>query len=199
MSETSVHRAAWAAVVFALAACDKPAPGGAASASAAPRASEPAQVPIPVSSAKKPMPPRPVPIGSSGPIQAGDPPDKQMMAISYTLAMLAPGPTDPLVDKGFIDEIVPKLATAVAAAEKGKTPKNPVAAAKGNRKLEIDMGHGCTDRTPSFLIQRAGSSLKGAFEKGVLVISCDDDQWECHQSTRDETDVLCLASPKGKK
>jgi len=119
------------------------------------------------------------------------------MAIQYTLAMVAPGPVDPLIDKAWVDGILPKLAVAVRSADKGKTPPNPVRTTKGGRKIEVDMGKGCTDRTPANLIaQRAGSSLKEAFQAGVLVISCHDDKWECHQSTRDPEDVLCHAAPR---
>jgi hypothetical protein len=143
------------------------------------------------------MPPRPVPLGSSGPIQPSAPPEQQMLAISYTLAMVTPRGNDPLTaDKAYTDEVVKNLAAAVRGADKGKTPPDPVKLQKGNRKIEIQMGKGCTDRIPSMLAQRAGSNLKAAHEAGVLVISCHDDKWECHQSTRDVTDVLCHAAPR---
>lgn len=144
-----------------------------------------------------PMPPRPVPIGSSGPIQPSDPAEKQMMAIAYTLAMVQPRGNDPLTADGdYLAEITKKLETAVRTFDKGKTPPNPIKSTRGNRKLEIEMGKGCADRVPSQLIQRAGSSVKAAYEAGVLVISCHDDKWECHQSTRDPNDVLCHAAPR---
>lgn len=163
----------------------------AASASAAPSASAAA------APAKHPMPPRPVPIGSSGPIQPSAPPEQQMMAIQYTIAMLAPSGTDPLVDKAYVDDIVKKLEVAVRTADKGKTPPNPVKSTKGDRKIVVEMGKGCTDRLPANLIaQRAGSTLQAAYEAGVLVVMCHDDKWECHQSTRDPDDVLCLAAPR---
>jgi hypothetical protein len=195
------------AALLVLAACDdpkKPAPGAAASdsasaavptasASAAPTATATATATAPAI----PMPPRPVPIGSSGPIQPADPADKQMMAITYTLAMVQPRGNDPLtVDKSYLDEVMKKLETAIRTSDKGKTPPNPVKANRGNRKIEVDMGRGCTDMIPSSIIQRAGSSLKAAYEAGVLVISCHDDKWECHQSTRDPKDVLCHAAPR---
>lgn len=180
---------------------DKPAPPTAASASPAANAAPPSATatapPVASTATRRPMPPRPVPIGSSGPIQPSAPPEEQMMAIQYTIAMVAPGPVDPLVDKVWIDGILPKLAAAARTADKGKTPANPVRTAKGNRKIEVDLGKGCNDRTPANLIaQRAGSSLKEAYEAGVLVISCHDDKWECHQSTRDPDDVLCHAAPR---
>ena len=89
-----------------------------------------------------------------------------------------------------------KLEVAVRGADKGKTPPDPVKLQKGNRKIEVQMGKGCTDRIPSMLAQRAGTNLKAAHEAGVLVISCHDDKWECHQSTRDSADVLCHAAPR---
>jgi hypothetical protein len=179
-----------------------PAAGPTATASAAavaPAAQTASAQPAATAPARRQMPPRPVPIGSSGPVQPSDPPEQQMMAITYTLAMVAPQSTDPLVDKAYIDAIIPKLAAAVRTADKGKTPPDPVKMAKGNRKIEVDMGKGCTDRLPSNLIaQRANSSLKAAYDAGVLVISCHDDKWECHQSTRDPDDVLCHAAPRNR-
>jgi hypothetical protein len=195
--------AAAATLALSLAACDdaKPAPGAAASATmsaapaipAAPTASATAAPVIP----GIPMPPRPVPLGSSGPIQPSAPPEQQMMAIAYTLAMVTPRGNDPLTaDKAYTDEVVKKLEVAVRGADKGKTPPDPVKLQKGNRKIEVQMGKGCTDRIPSMLAQRAGTTLKAAYEAGVLVISCHDDKWECHQSTRDVADVLCHAAPR---
>ncbi|WP_437738035.1 hypothetical protein [Sorangium sp. So ce1335] len=192
------------ALGLAVLACDDPpapAPGAStaappASANAAPAESA-AAPPATAEARKREMPPRPVPLGSSGPIQPSAPPEQQMMAIQYTLAMVSPQPTDPLVDKAYLDAILPKLAVAVRTADKGKTPPNPVKATKGNRKIEVDMGKGCTERTPSNLLaQRAGSSLREAFDAGVLVVSCHDALWECHQSTRDPSDVLCHAAPR---
>ncbi len=120
-----------------------------------------------------------------------------MMAIQYTLAMVSPQSTDPIVDKAYLEEIMKKLEAAVRTADKGKTPPNPVQPAKGSRKIEVNMGRGCTERVPSNLIaQRANSSLKAAYEAGILVIACRDNKWECHQSTRDPEDVLCHAAPR---
>jgi len=120
-----------------------------------------------------------------------------MMAIAYTLALVTPRGNDPLtVDSAYLDETVKKLDVAVRGIDKGKTPPNAAKATKGNRKIEVDMGHGCSDHVPGQLVQRAGTSLKAAFEAGVLVISCHDDKWECHQSTRDIKDVLCHAAPR---
>jgi hypothetical protein len=197
--------AASSLIALALVGCDddKPAPGASASStiaasalptqSAAPTASAMPPVVIP----PPPMPPRPVPLGSSGPIQPSAPPEQQMMAIAYTLAMVTPRGADPLTaDKAYTADIVLKLAVAVRGADKGKTPPDPVKLQKGDRKIEVQMGKGCTDRVPSMLAQRAGTTLKAAYEAGVLVISCHDDKWECHQSTRDVADVLCHAAPR---
>lgn len=190
---------------LALGACDEASPAGGhapsaaatASAAPAPSASASSSAAAPVKIPDPPMPPRPVPVGSSGPIQPSAPPEQQMMAITYTEAMVMSRGGDPLVDKDWIDEISKKLEVAVRATDKGKTPANPVKAAKGGRRLEVEMGKGCTDRTPlSLLAQRAGSSLKEAFDHGVLVITCHDDKWKCHQSTRDANDVLCHAAPR---
>lgn len=190
--------------VFVLFApgCDDPkagAKGAAPSATAAAVETAPASAALPEvkAPAKKPMPPRPVPIGSAGPIQPSAPEEQQMMTIQYTLAMVTPGSTDPIVDKAYLEGILKKLETAVRTADKGKTPANPVQVAKGNRKIEVNMGKGCNERVPSNLIaQRAGSSLKEAYDAGILVIACRDNKWECHQSTRDPDDVLCHAAPR---
>lgn len=184
-----------------LACDDKKGAGGAAPSASAiataaptPASAAPPEVKAP---AKKPMPPRPLPIGSAGPIQPSAPTDQQMMTIQYTLAMVTPQGTDPIVDKTYLEAILKKLETAVRTADKGKTPANPVQVAKGNRKIEVNMGKGCTERVPSNLIaQRAGSSLKEAYDAGILVIACRDNKWECHQSTRDPDDVLCHAAPR---
>jgi hypothetical protein len=192
-----------ALLALGLAACDddKPAPGANASstvaASAAPTAAPTASATTPPVIPAPPMPPRPVPLGSSGPIQPSAPPEQQMLAIAYTLAMVTPRGADPLTaDKAYTSDIVPRLAVAVRGADKGKTPPDPVKLQKGDRKIEIQMGKGCTDRIPGMLAQRAGTTLKAAYEAGVLVISCHDDKWECHQSTRDVADVLCHAAPR---
>lgn len=165
------------------------APAGSSSAAPAPAGSASA-------AANPSMPPRPIPIGSSGPIQPSAPAEQQMMAINYTLAMVSLQGGDALVDKAYADDLMKKLEVAVRAADKGKTPANPVHTAKGGRKIEIEMGKGCTDRVPLGLLKGRGTSLKEALNAGVLVVSCHDDKWECHQSTRNEADVLCHAAPR---
>jgi hypothetical protein len=190
--------------LLALAACDdKPAPVAAPSASATAAKAAPSATEAPTATASAvrppapPMPPRPVPIGSSGPIQPTAPADQQMMAIAYTLAMVTPRGNDPLtVDKAYLDETLKKVEGAIAGLDKGKTPPNPVRADKGQRKIAVEMGKGCTDRVPALLLSRSSTSLKAAYEAGVLVVACHDDKWECHQSTRDPADVLCHAAPR---
>jgi hypothetical protein len=194
------------AFALALAACKEPpggAPGKGAPSATAAATSTATAAPPPTATAtamaptKREMPPRPVPIGSSGPIQPSAPPEDQMMAIQYTLAMVTPQGTDPIIDRAYLEEIMKKLEAAVRTADKGKTPPNPVQPAKGSRKIEVNMGRGCTDKVPANLIaQRAGSSLKAAYDAGILVISCRDNKWECHQATRDPADVLCHAAPR---
>lgn len=194
--------------VLVFCACDDPKPSGASattataasptsSVTAAPTAAPSAKPTATAAASGPPLPPRPVPMGSSGPIQPSDPAEKQMMAIAYTLAMVQPRGNDPLtVDSNYLGEVTKKLESAVRTADKGKTPPNPIKTTRGNRKIEMEMGKGCTDRVPSMMIQRAGSSVKAAYEAGVLVIACHDDKWECHQSTRDPGDVLCHAAPR---
>src|SRR5262249_51135256 len=121
--------------LVALAACDdKPAPTKPEPTTSAaptppptppptptPTAPAPATATPTASAAAPPMPPRPVPIGSSGPIQPSAPPEQQMMAISYTLAMVAPRPGDPpSVDATFLEDLVKKLEGAVHGVGKGK-------------------------------------------------------------------------------
>jgi hypothetical protein len=191
-------------LALALTACDdKPAPSAPASASAsAPEAPAATATAAPTATATAsapaaPMPPRPLPIGSSGPIQPSAPPEQQMMAINYTMGMVTPRGNDPLVvDATYLADILKKLEGAARGVDKGKTPANPVHADKGNRKIVVEMGHGCADYTPAQLVQRVSTTLKAAYDAGVLVIACHDDKWECHQSTRDPKDVLCHAAPR---
>jgi hypothetical protein len=145
-----------------LACDDKPAagPGGAPSATASVAAPAPSHsAPPPVSAAKRQMPPRPVPIGSSGRIQPSAPPEDQMMAIQYTLGRVS------RVNRSAghmptLDDI-PKPATG--ADREGRRRRSR----QGDEGIAIGRhGEGCTDRVLSNLIaQRAGSSLKAAFER----------------------------------
>jgi len=174
---------------------DKPAGSSttsAASASAKPKASPVASA---TASARK-MPPRPVPLGSSGPIQPNAPQEKQMMAIHYCIALASPQPSDPIFDEDAVKGMIKKLGPAVRSADKGKTPPNPVTL-KGKRVIAMEMAIGCTARAPAnILAARAGIPLKQAYDAGILVIKCRDNKWACHQSTRVPEDVLCHAAPR---
>jgi hypothetical protein len=191
-------------LVLVCACDDPPAPATAASStpSVAQTSTKPApsaDTPTATAQPAVPMPPRPVPIGSSGPIQPNAPPEQQMQAIAYSFALLTPRGNDPLtVDSTYLDEVMKKLEVAVRGIDKGTTPANPVKPTNGNRKIEVNMGHGCADYVPSQLMKRASTTLKNAYDAGVLVISCHDDKWQCHQSTRDPKDVLCHAAPRGR-
>lgn len=190
------------AVAALLTACDdpKPAPASSGALTTATASTDPAAEPtasVATQPKRRQMPPRPVPIGSSGPIQPSAPAEEQMQTIQYTMAMVAPGPTDPLLDGPFEEELVRKLEAAVRTADKGKTPPNPIITEKGGRKIRVEMGNGCTDTVPANLVKgRAGLTLEQLYKAGILVISCHDAKWECHQSTRDPADVLCHAAPR---
>ncbi len=133
------------------------------------------------------MPPRPVPVGSHGPVQPSDPPQLQMMAIQYTLAMLAPQPSDPSPDKAAIDAIAKKIGVGGVSAF----------GEKGHRLLTINMKRACKPDTPKQMAQtRGGVSLEGLHKLGVNVIKCHGNKWACHQSTRNPKDVLCHAAPR---
>ncbi len=178
---------------FLLAACDKPdgdasaAATTSATATASAEAEKPKPKPKPKASAKpRPMPPRPIPLGSSGPIQATDTMQKQMMAISYTIAMLSAHPGDPSPDHEAISALTAKLSQGKLTARSDK----------GGRLIVIDTptcGAGTPQKT---LVGRGGATLKQAHAMGVNVIKCHSRQWACHQSTRNAKDVLCHAAPK---
>ena len=142
----------------------------------------------PKASAKpRKMPPRPVPIGSHGPVQPSDPPQTQMMAIQYTLAMIAPQPGDPVLDRQSIDAVAKKISVGGVTA----------LGEKGHRLLTINMKRACKPDTPKTMAQtRGGVSLKELFKMGVNVVKCHGNKWACHQSTRDPKDVLCHAAPR---
>jgi hypothetical protein len=190
------------ACALSTTACDAPASSaGAATGSAAATVSAPEGTSSALADKrpekkKRPMPPRPVPLGSAGPIQPSAPPDQQVMAIQYTLAMVAPDPLDPLVDKEWMAAALKKLGPAVRAVDKGKARPEPARADKGQRKLVLELGRGCTESTPAAVLRGQGVHLSQAYEAGVLVVACHDDKWECHQSTRDPEDVLCHAAPR---
>jgi len=169
----------------------------ASSSASAPRASTSAKPQAAASaSANRPKVPRPVPIGSSGPIQPNAPQEQQMMAIQYCIAMASPTPADPIFDEAAATAIVKKLRPAVRSADRGKTPDVP-ASLEGKRVIALEMANGCTAKAPAnILTARAGVPLRDAYDAGILVIKCHDNKWACHQSTRTPEDVLCHAAPR---
>ncbi len=161
-----------------------------ATATASAEAPKPKPKPKPKAVAKpRPMPPRPVPLGSSGPIQATDSMQKQMMAINYTIAMLSAQPGDSSPDREAISALATKLSQGRLKAQSDK----------GSRLIVINTPT-CSAATPQkTLVGRGGTTLKQAHAMGVNVIKCHSRQWACHQSTRNPKDVLCHAAPKRSK
>lgn len=160
---------------------------GSTSASASATASATATASASASAVARKMPPRPVPYPSHGPVQPSDPPELQMMAIQYTIAMLAPQPSDPFPDEAAIEALTRKMSIGGVTAS----------ADKGNRLLVLDVKGGCTYDAPARLVRgRGGKSLKDLFDLGITVVKCHDVKWACHQSTRDPKDVLCHAAPR---
>lgn len=173
---------------------DKPPSSGTASAPHASASAKPK--PSASASANRPRVPRPVPIGSAGPIQPNAPQEQQMMAIQYCIAMASPTPADPIFDEAAVTAMIKKLGPAVRSADKGKTPPDPVSL-KGKRVIAMEMAIGCTPKAPAnILASRAGIPLKKAYDAGILVLKCHDNKWACHQSTRTPEDVLCHAAPR---
>ena len=88
-----------------------------------------------------------------------------------------------------------RIATELVELTRRWLTKNGVTA-------EVEFSWGATEvKAPELVdaiveLTETGSSLKATFDSGVLVIACHDDKWECHQSTRDPNDVLCLAAPR---
>jgi len=178
-----------------LTGCDKPdgnasaaaTTSATATATASAEAEKPKPKPKPKASAKpRPMPPRPVPLGSSGPVQATDTMQKQMMAINYTIAMLSAQPGDPSPDHEAISAVTAKLSQGKLTARSDK----------GGRLIVIDTPTCGADTPQKTLVGRGGTTLKQAHAMGVNVIKCHSRQWACHQSTRNPKDVLCHAAPK---
>jgi hypothetical protein len=140
---------------------------------------------------------RPLPKGKWGPIQMTDPQELQEKALAYTIQMATPQPGDAVPEKEFLDQIKKKILVAVRSADKGENAFDSVAATQGGHMLEIEMGLGCNERAPfNIVAQRAGTSLGLLKDAGIFAISCHDAKWKCFQSTRDTTDVLCVAAPR---
>lgn len=142
-------------------------------------------------------PPRPLPKGEWGPIQVTAPLDVQQKALAYTYAMASPGPDDPPVDKAFSADAVKKIEIAARTADQGDKRLTRVASIQGDRKIQIELGGGCTQKTPANIVaQRAGLTLAELARAGILAIECHDAKWKCIQATRDPDDVLCVVAPR---
>ncbi|MCA9584361.1 MAG: hypothetical protein KC657_03285 [Myxococcales bacterium] len=158
----------------------------AASASAAPTASAP------------PMPERPIPQPSTT-VGSGMPQEVQMKAIAYMSAMRAPRPGDPNAEPEYAAEIAKKIRPALLAADKGrdKAKMNRVEVIAGGRQIDLLMSAGCDPQTATRVFtQGAGIQLSSLRDRGVLVVRCNDAKFQCLQSTRDTTDVLCTTAPR---
>jgi hypothetical protein len=147
--------------------------------------------------AAAPAIPRPLPKGQWGPIQMTDPVELQQKALAYTFQMGAPHPGDPVPDEAFVQQLKKKVLVAVRSADRGESAFDSVASTQGGHMLEIEMGLGCNERAPfNIVAQRAGTPLVTLRGAGIFAISCHDAKWKCFQSTRDTTDVLCVAAPR---
>jgi hypothetical protein len=158
----------------------------AASASAAPTASAP------------PMPERPIPLPSTT-VGSGMPQEVQMKAIAYMSAMRAPRPGDPNAEPEYAAELAKKVKPALLAADKGsnKAKMNRVDVVAGGRQIDLLMSVGCDPQTATRVFtQGAGVKLSSLRDRGVLVVRCNDAKFQCLQSTRDVTDVLCTTAPR---
>jgi hypothetical protein len=144
------------------------------------------------------MPPRPLPLGSSGPIQPTAPVDQQMKTSQYIKAMAAAQTADPFVDEAALEGMVNKLAPLVSAAG-GKTSGSAAHSERDGRIIGLNMARGCTAKMPKVLLSRAGLSLQDVYGAGVMVVKCHDKKWACHQATRVPEDVLCHAAPRRRR
>jgi hypothetical protein len=151
---------------------------------------------VPTDAAAPPIP-RPLPKGQWGPIQMTDPQELQEKALAYTIQMATPQPGDAVPEKEFLDQLKKKILVGVRSADKGENAFDSVSATQGGHMIDIEMGLGCNERAPfNIVAQRAGTSLGLLRNAGVFAISCHDAKWKCFQSTRDTTDVLCVAAPR---
>jgi hypothetical protein len=140
---------------------------------------------------------RPLPKGQWGPIQMTAPEEVQKQALAYTIQMATPQPGDPVPEKEFLDQLKKKILVAVRSADRGESALDSVATTQGGHMIEIEMDLGCNEKTPfNIVAQRAGVSIGLLRNAGVFSISCHDAKWKCFQSTRDVTDVLCVAAPR---
>lgn len=113
-----------------------------------------------------------------------------MMTIQYTLAMLAPQPTDPSPDRDAIDAVAKRMSKGGVEA----------VAEKGHRLLTVNTKRPCTKSVPKTMITTRGAqTLQGMKQLGVNVIKCHGPKFACHQSTSDPKDVLCHAAPRRRR
>lgn len=187
-----------------LAACDHPPtpepPAASAVASASPPPATPSAAPATSTAAaarpKRVVPPRPLPKGQWGPVQPTAPLDVQQKTLAYTYAMATPDANDPDVDKTFVEQVVKKLEVAARTLDSGDRSKERVTATQGDRKIEVELGGGCTEKAPAKLIAKSGATREKFAEAGVFVVMCHDAKWKCFQSTREADDVLCVVAPR---
>jgi hypothetical protein len=143
------------------------------------------------------IPPRPLPKGEWGPIQVTSPLEVQQKALSYSYAMATPGPDDPPVDAEFLAALIKKLEPALRSADTGSKGAESVKPVQGDRKIELEMGGGCSQKTPvNVVAQRANIPLARLAHSGILAVQCHDARWKCIQSTREPDDVLCVVAPR---
>jgi hypothetical protein len=146
------------------------------------------------------MPPRPVP-KESPTVGSGMSDEIQMRAITYMAAMRAPGPDDPNVDTAYAADLVKKLGPVARGLDKGpdKERLNRVENSQSPRQIDILMSVGCDAELPvRAVVQGAGVPLATLHQHGILVIRCNDSRFQCLQSTREPTDILCTTAPRKK-
>jgi hypothetical protein len=141
-------------------------------------------------------PPRPLARGQWGPVQMTDPLEVQQKTLAYTYAMATPDPGDPPVEKAFVEAFRKKLEQAVRAMDP-EPDRVSVISTQGDRRIDVEMSAGCTERGPFNLsVQRASTPLATLAQAGVFVVGCHDAKWKCLQSTREPDDVICVVAPR---
>lgn len=144
------------------------------------------------------MPERPVP-KTEPTVRSDMPPEVQMRAIAYMAAMTAPHVDDVPPDKDYATSLEKKLLGVARSLDKSRSPETRIEMLSAGRRLQIELGRGCTADTPKkAVVQNAGESFAKLLGHGILVISCHDDRYQCLQSTRDPSDVLCTSAPRRK-
>lgn len=197
------------AVVALAPSCDKPAVVPEDSGSSSKAAQAPSATATPSGSAASgpaapavSMPPRPLPAGSTT-VGSGAPPDVQMRAIGYMMAMQQPHDGDPPADLDYASELAGRLRPIVAALDKGrgadKTKLGGVEVLAGGRRIDLLMVSGCDAQLPARAVAgRASTPLPTLLSHGVLVLRCNDEHWQCLQNTRNSGDILCTTAPRHK-